>query len=70
MIAFGWLADVLGRKRIYGIELIILIFATLGQSLSSPSPVVTMSGLLIFGRVIMGLGLGGDYPMSAVITAE
>jgi len=25
---------------------------------------------LIFGRVIMGLGLGGDYPMSAVITAE
>ena len=70
MIGFGWLADVLGRKRIYGVELIILIFATLGQSLSSPSPVVTMAGLLIFGRVVMGLGLGGDYPMSAVITAE
>ena len=70
MIIFGWLADVLGRKRIYGVELIILVFATLAQSLSSPSPVVTMSGLLIFGRVVMGLGLGGDYPMSAVITAE
>lgn len=69
-VMFGWLADVLGRKRIYGVELIILIFATLAQSLSSPSPVVTMSGLLIFGRVVMGLGLGGDYPMSAVITAE
>jgi MFS transporter, PHS family, inorganic phosphate transporter len=69
-IMFGWLADTLGRKSIYGVELIVLIVATLAQSLSSPSGVVTMTGLLIFGRVIMGLGIGGDYPMSAVITAE
>lgn len=69
-ILFGWLADVLGRKRMYGVELIILIVGTLTQTLSSPSSAVTISGLLIFGRVIMGLGIGGDYPMSAVITAE
>jgi MFS transporter, PHS family, inorganic phosphate transporter len=69
-IVFGWLADMLGRKRMYGIELVILVVATLGQSLSSPSSAVTMTGLLIFGRVVMGLGIGGDYPMSAVITSE
>ena len=69
-IIFGWLADVVGRKKMYGIELIILLIATLGQSLSSPSSAVTITGLLIFGRVMMGLGIGGDYPMSAVITSE
>lgn len=61
-VVFGWLADQLGRKRMYGIELIILIIATLSQSLSSPSDGITISGLLIFGRVMMGLGIGGDYP--------
>jgi PHS family inorganic phosphate transporter-like MFS transporter len=69
-IVFGWLADVLGRKRMYGVELIILSVGTLAQSLSSPSSAVTIPGLLIFGRIVMGLGIGGDYPMSAVITAE
>jgi MFS transporter, PHS family, inorganic phosphate transporter len=54
----------------YGIELVILMIATLRQSLSSPSSAVTILGLLIFGRVIMGLGIGGGYPMSAVITLE
>lgn len=69
-IIFGWLADMLGRKMMYGVELIILIIATLGQSLSSASPAVTITGLLIFGRVMMGLGIGGGYPMSAIITSE
>ncbi len=69
-IIFGWLADVVGRKKMYGVELMILMIATLGQSLCSPSSAVTIAGLLIFGRVIMGLGIGGDYPMSAVITSE
>jgi PHS family inorganic phosphate transporter-like MFS transporter len=69
-IVFGWLADVLGRKRMYGVELIIMSIGTLAQSLSSPSSAVTISGLLIFGRILMGLGIGGDYPMSAIITAE
>jgi MFS transporter, PHS family, inorganic phosphate transporter len=52
------------------VELIILIVATLCQSLSSDSPAITVAGLFIFGRVMMGLGIGGGYPMSAVITSE
>jgi PHS family inorganic phosphate transporter-like MFS transporter len=69
-IGFGWLADLLGRRRMYGIELVTIIAATLAQSLSSPSAAITMAGLIIFWRVIMGIGIGGDYPMSAVITSE
>jgi PHS family inorganic phosphate transporter-like MFS transporter len=69
-IGFGYLADLLGRRRMYGIELITIIASTLAQSLSSPSSALSMAGLLIFWRVIMGIGIGGDYPMSSVITSE
>lgn len=69
-LGFGWLADKIGRRKMYGVELAIIILATLGQSLAAPSVAVTMTGLLIFWRVAMGIGIGGDYPLSAVITSE
>lgn len=67
---FGWLADRIGRKRMYGIELMIIMLATLAQALASNSPAVSITGLLIFWRVIMGIGIGGDYPLSSIITSE
>lgn len=64
-VGFGWLADVVGRKRMYGLELILIIFATLAQALSSDSRAISVVGLIIFWRVLMGIGIGGDYPLSA-----
>jgi PHS family inorganic phosphate transporter-like MFS transporter len=69
-LGFGYLADVVGRKKMYGLELILIIFATLAQALSSPSVAVSFVGLIIFWRVLMGVGIGGDYPLSSVITSE
>ncbi|KAI9666431.1 MAG: acid phosphatase pho5 [Bathelium mastoideum] len=69
-VGFGILADIVGRKRMYGIELMIIIVATLAQSLSSASPSMSIVGLIIFWRVIMGVGIGGDYPLSSIITSE
>ncbi|KAH6677096.1 putative inorganic phosphate transporter PHO84 [Halenospora varia] len=69
-LGFGYLADVVGRKRMYGLELIIIIFATLAQALSSPSRSISIVGLIIFWRVLMGIGIGGDYPLSSIITSE
>jgi len=69
-IGFGFLADVVGRKRMYGLELILIIFATLAQSLSASSPAISVVGLIIFWRVLMGIGIGGDYPLSSIITSE
>jgi MFS family permease len=37
-LGFGALADIVGRKRMYGLELIVIIFATLAQALTSNSP--------------------------------
>lgn len=70
MVVFGYLADVLGRKKMYGIELIIIITATLAEALCSSSPAMGIVGVIVFWRVIMGVGVGGDYPLSAVITSE
>ncbi len=69
-LGFGYLADVVGRKKMYGLELIIIIFATLAQSLTSQSVAVSFVGLMVFWRIIMGVGIGGDYPLSSVITSE
>ncbi len=61
---FGRLADIFGRKTIYGLEAALM---ALGAILSAFSPSILW--LLIF-RFIMGLGIGGDYPVSAVLMSE
>ncbi len=37
----------------YGLELIIIIFATLAQALTSASPSIDVVGAIIFWRVLM-----------------
>lgn len=69
-VGFGWLADYIGRRKMYGVELAIIILSTLAQTFSSTSPAISITGVLIFWRVLMGIGIGGDYPLSAVITSE
>jgi PHS family inorganic phosphate transporter-like MFS transporter len=69
-LGFGMMADIVGRKKMYGLELIVIIFATIGQALTSGSPACDIIGLIIFWRVIMGIGIGGDYPLSSIITSE
>ena len=63
-ILFGRLADHVGRRSIYGFTLIVL---ALGAIASAFSPNVIF--LLIF-RFILGLGIGGDYPLSATLMSE
>jgi MFS transporter, PHS family, inorganic phosphate transporter len=55
-LLFGFLADIIGRKRMYGLELIIILVATLAQALSAPGPALSIVGVTIFWRVIMGIG--------------
>jgi MFS transporter, PHS family, inorganic phosphate transporter len=63
-VAFGHIADRLGRKRIYGWEVLILAG---GAIASAFSPSIWW---LIGFRAILGLGIGGDYPVSATIMSE
>jgi Arabinose efflux permease len=61
---FGVLGDLIGRKKVYGVEASLL---TAGAILSALSPNILW--LIIF-RTIVGFGIGGDYPISATIMSE
>src|SRR5579862_3929021 len=54
----------------YGIELIIIIFATLALAITGAGPALSLFGAMIFWRVVLGTGIGGDYPLSSIITSE
>ncbi|KAJ8496622.1 hypothetical protein ONZ51_g1027 [Trametes cubensis] len=69
-LLFGWLADVFGRKPIYGYELMLMIVASFGQALAGQGHGANIIGVLVVWRFVMGVGIGGDYPLSSVIPAE
>lgn len=59
-LGFGYLADRNGRKRMYGIELMIIVVCTCASALSA----TTVSGLSVFAvlsiwRIFLGIGIGG-----------
>ena len=63
-LLFGRVADMIGRKRIYGVEVLVLAAGAIACSFS---PNIWW---LIGFRFILGIGIGGDYPVSATIMSE
>jgi MFS family permease len=63
-MVFGRFADLAGRKRVYWLVAAIMVVAALGSALS-PS-----FWVLIAFRFLLGFGVGGDYPVSAVLMSE
>ncbi len=66
-LIFGRLLDRLGRKAIYGLELVILVIGALGSAFLTP---INGVYVLIGWRFILGIGIGGDYATSSTIMAE
>ncbi|KAI9275686.1 major facilitator superfamily domain-containing protein [Phascolomyces articulosus] len=70
-LTFGFLGDAFGRKAIYGLELLVIIIATINCATSASTVEgVGAVGFLGFWRFILGFGIGGDYPMSSTVAAE
>ncbi|RKP12277.1 phosphate:H+ symporter [Piptocephalis cylindrospora] len=70
-LVFGWLGDRFGRKRVYGTEIIIIVLATFTSAFAANTERgIPLWGMLVMWRVILGFGIGGDYPLSATITSE
>ncbi|KAL3578039.1 hypothetical protein D5086_019543 [Populus alba] len=67
---FGWLGDKMGRKKVYGITLILMVLCSLASGLSFGSSANGAMTTLCFFRFWLGFGIGGDYPLSATIMSE
>ena len=63
-LLFGRVADMLGRKRIYGYEVLVLAIGAIASALSP-----NVWWLIVF-RFLLGIGIGGDYPVSSTIMGE
>ncbi|KAJ9564967.1 LOW QUALITY PROTEIN: hypothetical protein OSB04_000933 [Centaurea solstitialis] len=67
---FGWLGDKLGRKKVYGITLMLMCLCSIASGLSFGSHPKGVMTTLCFFRFWLGFGIGGDYPLSATIMSE
>jgi len=61
---FGRIADVVGRKAVYFTVAVIMVLGAIASALA-PGFL-----FLVVARFVLGLGIGGDYPVSAVLMSE
>ncbi|XP_020593682.1 probable inorganic phosphate transporter 1-4 [Phalaenopsis equestris] len=67
---FGWLGDKMGRKRVYGMTLMLMVICSIASGLSFGHTAKSVMSTLCFFRFWLGFGIGGDYPLSATIMSE
>ncbi|XP_055813168.1 low affinity inorganic phosphate transporter 1-like [Solanum dulcamara] len=67
---FGWLGDKMGRKKVYGMTLMLMCICSIASGLSFGREPKTVLTTLCFFRFWLGFGIGGDYPLSATIMSE
>src|SRR5579875_1057497 len=63
-VSFGWLADRLGRKTMFLVDLLFFIVFTALSGLAQ-----NVYQVIVF-RTLMGVGIGADYPISSTLISE
>lgn len=63
-LVLGWLSDIIGRQKIFVLSFILITAASILQFFAD-SPIE----LVIF-RILIGIGLGGDYSVGHALLAE
>lgn len=63
-LVFGRLADLFGRKSVYVTVAVVMVVGALFSAFAQDAL------WLILARFVLGLGIGGDYPVSAVLMSE
>ncbi|KAF7850951.1 hypothetical protein BT93_L4860 [Corymbia citriodora subsp. variegata] len=69
-LIFGRLGDLAGRRRLYGLALMLMMAGSIGCGLSMGTTRGCVLASLGFFRFVLGVGIGGDYPLSATIMSE
>jgi len=69
-VLFGTVGDAIGRKPAFIITCTLCIVGCLGSALVVDTEEYGVYTQLAAWRFILGLGVGGEYPLSATITSE
>mmetsp|Transcript_58487 Transcript_58487/g.165206 ORF Transcript_58487/g.165206 Transcript_58487/m.165206 type:complete len:456 (-) Transcript_58487:62-1429(-) len=69
-LGFGAIADITGRKAAALCTSVLMIVGAVMSACVTDSPHVSIAVKLGIFRFILGLGIGGEYPLSAAITQE
>ncbi|KAL3734441.1 hypothetical protein ACJRO7_023747 [Eucalyptus globulus] len=69
-LIFGRLGDLVGRRRLYGLALMLIMAGSIGCGFSMGISKGYILASLGFFRFLLGVGIGGDYPLSATIMSE
>lgn len=69
MLLMGRLGDTLGRTRALQVTLSLTVLGALIPACAAGSSDIVY-GTVLFGRLVLGVGVGGIYPLSAVSSAE
>lgn len=69
-LAFGSLADSLGRRCTFVATALLLCVAAAGSAAAAPVGSFDVYQVLLAWRFLLGVGVGGEYPLSMAVTAE
>merc|ERR1719436_1277903 len=69
-LAFGYLADALGRRGAFVATAVLLCVSAAGSACAAPIGDFDVYEVLLMWRFLLGVGVGGEYPLSMAVTAE
>jgi MFS family permease len=70
MIGLGYLGDLLGRRTGMLMTLSIVVISALGTAITPWLSIEYVYPVLTFARFMLGVGVGGIYPMAAATAGE
>ena len=70
MVSFGIIADMVGRTLAVTITGILVMSGCVASSLCQRSESFPLVYQLMISQVVLGVGIGGEYPLSASIASE
>jgi MFS transporter, PHS family, inorganic phosphate transporter len=69
-VVFGAIADKIGRKNTFIATISFVIIGCLASMSATAGLSMSLTAQLCLWRGIVGVGVGGEYPLSATVSAE
>lgn len=69
-LSFGYIADRTGRRNAFIVTALLMGVSALGAATAFPIGGLDVPQVMIIWRFLLGVGIGGEYPLCGAVTAE